>query len=376
MDAHEKILILGGTGHFGARIARRLAGMPGIELIVTSRDQFRAEVLVDELLADNPDSSITALALNQESVDFEAELRSIRPFVVIHTAGPYQGQDYRVARACIEAGSHYIDLADGRKFVAGIGALNDAARETGVIVISGASTLPGLSSTVIAGLRDRFSKIETVEISIALAQQTPRGAGTVAGVLSYCGRPFEALVDGRKVTQYGWQELRRQVYPELGKRLSAACDVPDLELLPRMVPGVRTVSFHAALEMTWEHAALWSMAWLTRMRIVADWSRYARLLSGISRRLSRFGSDDGAMTVSIGGEGPEGEPLRVDWQLTARDNHGPEIPCTPPLVLVRKLLHDEFLGRGAVACMNLFTLDEFKSAVEDYSITTAIEEFR
>lgn len=374
MDAHEKILILGGTGHFGARIARRLAGAPGIELIVTSRDQFRAEVLVDELLAANPDSSITALALNQEAADFEAAVRSIKPFVVVHTAGPYQGQDYRVARACIDSGSHYIDLADGRQFVAGIGALNETAREAGVIAVSGASTLPGLSSAVIANLRDRFSRIETIDISIAPAQQTPRGVGTVAGVLSYCGRPFEALVDGRWETHYGWQELRRQQYPELGGRLSAVCDVPDLELLPRMVPGVRTVSFRAALELAWEHVALWCMAWLTRRNLVEDWSKRARSLSGISRRLSRFGSDTGGMTVSVGGQGPEGDPLHLDWQLTARDNHGPEIPCTPAIILVRKLLHDEFLGRGAVACINLFSLEDFMQEVASYSITTTVEE--
>ena len=52
MDANEKILVLGGTGHFGARIARRLASISGCELIITSRDLFRAEVFVDELAAE------------------------------------------------------------------------------------------------------------------------------------------------------------------------------------------------------------------------------------------------------------------------------------------------------------------------------------
>jgi saccharopine dehydrogenase-like NADP-dependent oxidoreductase len=33
---------------------------------------------------------------------------------VIHTAGPFQGQDYAVARSAIAAGANYIDLADGR----------------------------------------------------------------------------------------------------------------------------------------------------------------------------------------------------------------------------------------------------------------------
>ena len=156
MDANEKILVLGGTGHFGARICRRLASITGIELIVTSRDLFRAEVLVDELSERYPDGSISAAALDQEASDFGAELRRIRPFVVVHTAGPYQGRDYRVAQACIEAGSHYIDLADGRVFVAEFGRLHEQAVAAGVLLVSGASTLPGLSSAVIGSHRDRF----------------------------------------------------------------------------------------------------------------------------------------------------------------------------------------------------------------------------
>jgi len=37
---------------------------------------------------------------------------------VIHCAGPFQSQDYRVALAAMAAGAHYLDLADGRQFVA------------------------------------------------------------------------------------------------------------------------------------------------------------------------------------------------------------------------------------------------------------------
>ena len=238
MDSNEKILVLGGTGHFGARICRRLADISGSEIIVTSRDQFRAEVLADELAERRPGSVISALALDQESADFEAELRAIAPFAVIHTAGPYQGQDYRVAHACIEARSHYIDLADGREFVTEFESLHDMALDADVLLVSGASTLPGLSSAVIGEFREKFSQIKSIEMSIAPAQRTPRGLGTVSAVLSYCGRPFQALVDGRWRMMYGWQDLRRQHYPVLGRRLSSACDVPDLELLPRFVPGV------------------------------------------------------------------------------------------------------------------------------------------
>lgn len=373
MDANEKILVLGGTGHFGARICRRLARMSGSELIVTSRDLFRAEVFVDELSERNPGATISAAALDQESAEFEAELREINPFAVVHTAGPYQGQDYRVAHACIEAGSHYIDLADGRGFVAEFDGLHDQAVAADVLLVSGASTLPGLSSTVIGSFRDRFRQIDTIEISIAPAQRTPRGLGTVAAVLSYCGQPFEALVDGQWQTQHGWQGLRRQQYPALGRRLSAVCDVPDLELLPRLVPGVRTVSFHAALAARLEHLALWFMAWLTRANFVADWSKYARPFVRLSRGLSRFGSDAGGMRIQLRGDGRDDKPIEVVWNLLARDNHGPEIPCTPALVLVRKLLRDEIFVRGAVPCLDMFTEEEFMQELDGFSISTAVE---
>jgi NAD(P)-dependent dehydrogenase (short-subunit alcohol dehydrogenase family) len=367
MDAHEKILVLGGTGHFGARICRRLADISGSELIVTSRDQFRAEVLADELSESRPDASISALALNQESADFEAELRAIAPFAVVHTAGPYQGQDYRVARACIDAGSHYIDLADGREFVAGFGTLHHMALDAGVLLVSGASTLPGLSSTVIKELRSEFRQINSIEMSIALAQRTPRGVGTVSAVLSYCGRPFQALSNGEWRTMYGWQDLRRQYYPDLGRRLSAACDVPDLELLPEFVPGVRTVSFHAALEADVEQLTLWLMAWLTRMRLVTDWSRYAHGFASLSKRLGWMGSNRGGMEISVTGDGRSGEPLAVDWSLTA------EVPCTPAVVLVKKLLRSEIPDRGAMPCLDLFSLDEFMNELSGYSIATRFE---
>ena len=234
MDANEKILVLGGTGHFGARICRRLARISGTELIVTSRDLFRAEVLVDELSERNPGATISAAALDQESADFEAELREINPFAVVHTAGPYQRQDYRVAHACIEAGSHYVDLADGRGFVAEFEGLHDQAVAADVLLVSGASTLPGLSSAVIGSHRDRFRQIDSIEISIAPAQRTPRGLGTVAGVLSYCGQPFEALVDGQWRTRHGWQDLRRQKYPALGLSLIHISEPTRPPLLSRM----------------------------------------------------------------------------------------------------------------------------------------------
>src|SRR5207302_6410054 len=80
-----------------------------------------------------------AVALDAHDGHLADVLRRLRVDVLIHTAGPFQGQDYFVARAAIEARCHYIDLADGRQFVAGISSLSTLASAVGLTVIRGAS---------------------------------------------------------------------------------------------------------------------------------------------------------------------------------------------------------------------------------------------
>ena len=243
-----------------------------------------------------------------------------------------------------------------------------------VLLVAGASTLPGLSSAVINSVREQFSKISDIEISIAPAHQTPRGESTVAAVLSYCGKPFKVLQNGQWRTRYGWQDIKVQKYPSLGTRLSGACEVPDLTLLPKQFPEVKTVIFHAALEAKWEQLGLWVMAWLTRAKIIPEWSKYTVPFSSLSKRLIGLGSDRGGMHIRITGVDQSQSRKVLAWYLTAENNHGPEIPCSPALVLIRKLINDETELHGAYPCLGLVTLKEFKEEVSKLEISWVVEE--
>ena len=372
MQGKPKVVVFGGTGHFGTRICRRLAWQEGLDLIVTSRSAARANQLADELQEQT--AAVTTVAIEQDSPDLADQLRELNPAVVIHTAGPYQGQDYRVAEACIDASCHYVDLADGRQFVAGFDSLDAAAKDAGVLLITGASTLPGVSSAVIDEYRDQFGHIESIEISIAPAHQTPRGIGTVRAVLSYCGAPFESWREGEWHTVHGWQDLRMQRYPELGRRLSGACDVPDLALFPEYLPGLRTVSFHAALEAPWEQLGLWFMAWLKRAGLVSDWTRFALSFSAMSERLIRLGSTRGGMQITLRGTAADGLQRVIHWDLIAEQNHGPEIPCTPAIIITRKMLCGELTEPGARACLGLFTLAELSNELSSFDVRSTMIE--
>lgn len=370
----KRIVVIGGTGHFGSRICRRISGEKSTELVVTSRSERKARTLVDELQKNVPSAPINAARLDQFSPEFERDLVALRPDIVIHTAGPYQGQDYRVAKACINSGSHYVDLADGRNFVQGFDTLQKEAKQKDVLLVSGASTLPGLSSVVIDSLRHNFGAIEEIEISIAPAHQTPRGQGTIAAVLSYCGVPFQVLVEGKWVTKYGWQDMKARRYPNLGLRLSSACDVPDLGLLPEYVDGVDTVTFHASLEAKWEQIALWLMGWLTRAGVIKTWDRFVPGFQWMNDRLINFGSDVGGMRIKLSGKSTDHNQQSVTWNLTARQNHGPEIPCSPALILARKLAADEIPARGALPCLGMFSLAEFENEISGLDINWSVDE--
>jgi hypothetical protein len=356
---------MGGHGNFGARICRALSADPGIQVLAAGRASTPA----------NLPEKIQAARLDWRSPDFAADLEKLSPDIVIHCAGPFQGQDYRVARAAAETGAHYIDLADGRAFVNGFAPEFDTlARASGLLMISGASSVPALSSAVVDELMNRFRQIDEIQMYIAPGQRAPRGTATIAGVFSYAGKPMKWMRAGEWRDAWGWQELVRVDLAGLGMRWAAACDVPDLDLFPVRYPGVKTVEFRAALELGVQHLALWSVAALRRCGVPLPIERGAPLLNRLASLLDYFGSDRGGMLVSVAGSRMDGSRARVDWHLTAAANHGPEIPCIAAILLASKLARGQLVARGAHACMGFLKLAEFEAEFARWQISVSVTE--
>lgn len=362
-DAH-RVLILGAYGFFGQRIAASLARTPGVLLILAGRNGEKATALAYQLglRADQ------ARALDANDPKLGALLRKLGVNTVIHTAGPFQGQQYHVARAAIEARAHYLDLADGRAFVAGISALDAAAKAAGVCVFSGVSSLPALTAAVIDQHVPYFAKLESIAIGISSGAKLP-GIATLRGVLGYCGKPFKVWENGAWAQAYGWMDRRTFGFPRpIGARLFGRCDVPDLELLPARYPTARTVSFHAGFVSETCHKALeWIASQVRRGRIESAVS-FATPLYWIARRLESMLPDRGAMFIRMHGPDDDGRARTLTWQLLAYDNHGPNIPCGPSIALVRKFVRGELPEAGARPCMGVLTVKEILDTLQGLSI--------
>lgn len=363
------VLVLGGYGFFGHRICASLAADPSIRLLVGGRHHERALETVLRLGL----GTDQALAIDANHSDFGPLLKESGAEILVHTAGPFQQQDYRVARAAVEAGCHYIDLADGRQFVAGIAALDDAARARDVSIISGASSVPALSSAVVDRYQGRFARLESIELAISSGARAP-GLATVQGIFGYAGHPFHYWSNGEWATAHGWLGLRRHRFPPpLGARWLCRCDIPDLVLFPGRYPDVAAVTFEAGFASDLGHLAVWTLARLVKARVLPSATPFAAPLNRLSRWIEPLVSDKGGMFVRLKGLGHDGKPLRITWNLLAQHNHGPHVPCGAAVALTQKLCSNVRLPSGAMPCMGLLSVEEYLAALPGLNLTEIVE---
>lgn len=360
----KRVLIIGGYGNFGRFIAKRLAPENNIQLIIAGRHIQKAKTLADTLGATNP----AEYAKLDIYCQLNESLSQLKPDIVIHTSGPYQQQGYHVAKACIDYGCHYIDLSDARDFVSGISVLHTDATAKKVLICSGASSVPCLANAIINHHQDGFAKITDLDYAIATAQLTNLGLATTSAGLSYAGKPFSTLRNGKQEMIYGWQNLRKRKFWGLGNRLLGNCDIPDLAIFPKRYPTLTTIRFQAGLELTFLHLMLWALSGLVRYRLCPNLQRFAPFMLKLSRCFDVFGKDDSGFYMDITGLDKNNQSVTKTFEIVARGGDGLYIPCAPAIILTKKLVNHTVNVIGAMPCIDLLTLDEYLAELQGLAI--------
>ena len=316
-----RVLIIGGYGNFGSYIAKALAGDAEIRLLIAGRSYESAVRFIAGLKTVNK-AEPHMIDING---DIGAALAHMNPHIVIHTSGPFQSQKHHVARACISYGCHYLDLADARDFVAGIGKNDAAAKAKGVLIVSGASSVPCLTAAVIDHYLPGFAKLDSIDYGISAAQQTNRGLATTSAILSYVGKPFETIRDGKPHSVIGWQGTHSERYPELGRRWFGNCDIPDLAIFPERYPQIKTIRFAAGHELAILHAGTWALSWAVRLGLIQSLGPHAERLLRIAFLFDWMGTSRSGFHMYLSGTGHDNKAKIVRFFIIARSGHGPYI---------------------------------------------------
>ena len=366
--SRQSVLILGAFGTFGRLITHTLAQTTGLSIIAAGRrlpeahEEFRP--------------GVRTLAIDSSALS-AAVLKKLDPAVLIDTVGPFQTRDRKLAEACIHLGIHYLDLADGREFVQNVSALDAAAKANNVLVVSGASTVPALSSAVIADLAASFGELEEIDIGIAPGISGPRGLATMRSVLGYVGRAIPVWRQAKMGWAQGWGDTTRHRYPPpVGHRNLSLIDVPDTNLIPLRYPTVRQLAIRAGYEVPLVHHALRVLGVLVRIGLIRDLAAHARTMQRLAGWFDGFGSNNGAMHVRLRGRGKDGRLQSRTWTLVAENGDGPRVPTLAAVLLTKKLLNVPGFApitlRGATPASNLLTLREFEGEWRSLAIRTTV----
>ena len=248
----------------------------------------------------------------------------------------------------------------------------------------------------------QFDEIYDLDINLSVANSSMPGEGTVRSVLSYCGSEIPSIQDGKECKVFGWKSLTSKRFPGMtADRLCSDVAVPDVDIFTSHVTphhrsmndsevvspalnALKNFRFRAGVESTLSMVGLSIFA---TMRVKGFFPSSFSLISltepllKLNKALNYFSSSkgQGGMIVDIiGRESSEGE-IGVRWGLSANANTGPEIPCTPAVVLTSKFLHlyryrkaqvrasdflESSLQPGARTCIDMVSISEFTDAVQ------------
>ncbi len=349
----KTVLILGATGLFGGHLARQLIAEGRFDVVCAGRTEAK-------LKAFTATHGGRYIAFDRSSP--EAALEAISPFAVVDTAGPFQSySDYGFARACLEAGAHYLDIADAPDFVQNITSLDSLAKANALTAISGASTTPALTSAVLTAFN--MPQIDTVETTILPGNQTPRGLSVMRAILGQVGQPMLVWENGAWHKARGWSRLSHTALrvgsTRLNPRPASLVNTADSLLAAHF--NAQTILPRAGLELGLFHHTLRLARFLPFP--LGPLTKPAHIAAGW---FQAFGSDLGGMRVRASGGG-----ITKTWDLIALDGHGPKIPVQPAALLLTHLANGQ-TAPGARPCIAELLLPELEAAMTRFGAQTEI----
>lgn len=353
-----KVVVLGGYGVFGSLLCELLV-RDGHQVWVAGRNYDTAKQAA---------ARIGAVALRVDITQDLGPVFSVWPDVVVDAVGPFQaygGAPYRLAEICIRHGVDYFDLSDDARFTAGISRLNDGAVAAGCRVLSGASSVPGLSSAVVAELARGMVDIDAIETVILPGNRAPRGRSVIASILSQVGARAKVWRGGQWYAIRGWSARKTYDVDRDDRRAAYFITVPDILLFPKFFKA-RSVMFRAGLELSVMNVAL---AWLSAVRRFVPLPTGAAsvsVLHWLAGQLVPLGSDRSAMILQVTGA-LDGHRRVRHWRLIAEAGAGPYIPTVAIRTLLRRIDH---VAVGARPCLAEFTLAEAEASMADLAVTT------
>jgi saccharopine dehydrogenase-like NADP-dependent oxidoreductase len=282
------ILIVGGYGQVGLRIATQLEAAHPRSVVVAGRHPERAAwARAKRIDVDDPAS-------------VEAALDGARAVVAC-----VRQREPHLLHAAIGRGLAYTSIAPPWLPWPAVVDLHKEARSRGARAVLAAGLEPGISSVLARIGAERIGQVDAVETALLLSVGDVYGADSMAFLLDEIAEQYDVTVDGRTETIHAFERAARIDFPPpIGSRIAYSIPFRDQLYYPATF-GARTAIARIALDPPWLGGALAKATKLGGRAWARRHGGHGGALHGLTERLrKRYADrDQFALVVEVRGGG-------------------------------------------------------------------------
>ena len=292
MMSTGKILIVGGYGHVGSGIARRLAALFPGRVSVGGRDIGRATAAA-LAVGHGAEGRVVDVSRN----DLGVALEDVSATVVC-----IDQRDTRFVEDCLSRGVHYVDISACHGFLSRVEGLDPVARRADSTAVLSVGVAPGLTNLLAARAVQHMVRVDRLDLLVELGVGDRHGPAAVEWMLENLDARFEVREGGQVRSVRSFGEAIRLGFPGQPAKSAYRFDFPDQHVLSRTlaIPEVSTWVRFASPMLTWVMAKLALIG-------IGRRSSWVRRAVRRTFRLVHVGSDRCAVAVRARGVTMDGD---------------------------------------------------------------------
>jgi len=330
-----KILILGGYGFTGKRLAWNLLAQSQVEIILGGRRIEKAQGYADQLNAEFPGGRVSACFM--DAADGKSLGQALRGVDLLLVAAPTTQHAEGVIRAALDSGADYLDVQLGAQKLALLRSLAPDIERAGRCFITEAGFHPGLPAAMVrwaAGHLDRMDSAMTAGY-LNIGRSTPYSEAVDELMEVFQNYQAQVFKSGRW-TKPGSYDVRKVDFGgDIGVRRCYSMFFEELRALPEMVPALREVGFYIS-------GSHWFVDYVLTLLVMAGLRIAPRQAKRPMGKLLWWGMQTFPkppylvlLKIVAGGE-KDGKPMR--WEASVSHPDGYELTAIPVVACLLQYL--------------------------------------
>ncbi len=242
-----KICVLGGCGAMARAVLKPLADEKSVKKVVIADLDGKKAVAAAKKYGEK----FEGRAVN--ALDRTDLIRCVSDSdVVMGYVGPFYIFEEKIASACIEAGRHYVSIADDYDAYLAVIKLHEEAEKAGVTIITGLGNSPGLTNMLAKKGYMSMSKPRRINIQWTGGSDEEVGPANVKHVMHIFSGTTLQWMEGREVrVKTGTGEKVVQFPDPIGEQTVFYTGHAESVSVPRNLPGLEEVTLHGGIRPVW-----------------------------------------------------------------------------------------------------------------------------